>query len=62
MKYRIIEVTESLEKNGFKVGQIIEGTLFKNADFVDMKNFKADVISIKNTDYCIYASQVEELN
>lgn len=61
-KYKIIEIRENDKENGFEVNQVIEGVLFENAIFEDKRNFTADIISIKNSDYFIYADQVKELD
>lgn len=61
-KYRIIETAEVHDKNGFKVGQIIEGKLFKNVEFSDAKNFKVDVVIVKNSDFFFYYDNLEEVN
>lgn len=61
-KYRIIETAEVHDKNGFKVGQIIEGELFKNVEFSDAKNFRADVVIVKNSDFFFYYGNLEEVD
>ena len=61
-KYRIVETAEVHDANGFKVGQIIEGKLFKNVEFSDTKNFRADVVIVKDSDFFFYYENLEEVN
>lgn len=61
-KYRIVETTYSDDNNGFRVGHIIEGKLYKNKEIIDdrNKNYRADIVVLKNSDYFFFRKHLEE--
>lgn len=58
-KFKIISTKKVDIKNGFKVGQIIEGEI-KNAEFTD--GTVGEILEVENNDCFLMSNQVEPVN